>query len=99
MLTTALFADTKPVMKAVIELSAGDKGNVTFPHEKHQKAVKDCMSCHNLFPQKTNAISDLMKQGKLQKKQVMTMCLACHRTMGATGAKTGPTLCSQCHKK
>jgi cytochrome c553 len=97
--TSFLSAADKPAMKAVIDIPAGEKGNVNFPHAKHQKAVENCMTCHNLFPQKDNGITELMKQGKLQKKQVMNMCLTCHKSMVAKGAKTGPTACMQCHKK
>ncbi len=87
------------VGKEVIELSGRDKGNIAFPHEKHQKAVKDCMICHSLFPKKMGVISDMITDGKLQDKQVMNQCLACHRDMKNTGEKTGPTSCLQCHKK
>ena len=97
-LNTAALANEK-VIKEVFELSAGDKGDITFPHNKHQKALKDCTICHNLFPKKTGAITEMITNGKLQKKQVMDHCLACHRKMKNDGEKTGPTSCSQCHKK
>ena len=95
----AFSAEKEKVIKAVIELTAGNKGDITFPHEEHRKVIKDCMTCHTLFPQKTGAISSQMAAGKLQKKQVMNHCLACHRSMKAENKKTGPTSCAQCHKK
>jgi tRNA(Ile2) C34 agmatinyltransferase TiaS len=93
-----VFAGDPPAGKKVIEIPAGERGVVTLPHETHQKALKDCMKCHSLFPQKANAITEMMASGKLQKKQVMGMCLACHRSMKSAGTKTGPTACNQCHK-
>ncbi|MBU3947656.1 MAG: cytochrome c family protein [Proteobacteria bacterium] len=97
-LNTAYCADEK-VIKEFVEISGGEKGNITFPHEKHQKTLKDCMICHNLFPKKTGVIAEMITDGKLQKKQVMNHCLACHREMKKTGEKTGPTSCFQCHNK
>lgn len=86
-------------MKPVVVLKAGNKGDVTFPHEKHQKALTDCMACHTMYPQKIDGISGEMKAGKIQKKQVMGHCLTCHRSMKAENKKTGPTSCNECHKK
>lgn len=93
------FSDQAKTIKAVIELVAGDKGDVTFPHEKHRKAIEDCMICHKMYPQKPESISGEMKAGRIQKKQVMTSCLSCHRSMKAENKKTGPTSCNECHKK
>ena len=93
------FSDQVKSIKAVIELGAGDKGDVTFPHEKHRKSIEDCMICHKMYPQKLESISGEMKAGKIQKKQVMTSCLSCHRSMKAENKKTGPTSCNECHKK
>ncbi len=94
----AYSSDGKAI-KAMIELKAGNKGDVTFPHEKHRKAIEDCMTCHKMYPQKTDAISGEMKTGKIQKKQVMGHCMGCHRGMKAENKMTGPTSCNDCHKK
>lgn len=93
------FSDQSKGVKSVIELTAGNKGNVTFPHEKHHKVVPDCQTCHAMYPQKTNGISNDIKAGKLQKKQAMGHCLSCHRANKAENKKSGPTSCNECHKK
>ena len=93
------FTGNDPVGKAVLELTAGEKGDVTFPHKTHQTVLGDCMACHTLFPQKAGVIREMIKDGKLKKKQVMNHCLACHREKLKEGVKAGPTSCSQCHKK
>jgi len=36
-----------------MELFGGEKGNVPFPHHKHQEVLKDCNICHADFPQKS----------------------------------------------
>lgn len=92
------FTDGEPMGKAVIDITAGNKGNVTFPHHTHQIVLGDCTACHNLFPQKAGAIQLMITERKLTQKQVMNQCLACHRDKGKAGVKTGPTSCSKCHK-
>ena len=84
---------------ADIRIFAGDKGDVPFPHLKHQTALVDCNKCHNLFPQTTASIQEYQKNGKLKKKQVMDQCRECHRIMAEAGQKTGPTSCAKCHQK
>lgn len=91
------FTDSGPIGKAVIEIFGGKKGNVTFPHHTHQKALGDCNLCHHLFPQKKGAIQEMITQRTLIQKQVMNNCLACHRDKRKQGVKAGPTSCSQCH--
>lgn len=88
-----------PVGKAVIELTAGKKGDVTFPHQTHQKTLGDCQVCHTLFPMEKGAIQLMITQRKLKQKQAMTHCMTCHRAKRKEGVKSGPTSCSQCHKK
>jgi cytochrome c2 len=96
---TMAFSEQEKTIKPVIAITAGDKGDVTFPHEKHRKAIEDCMACHKLYPQKTDSINSEKKAGKIKDKQVMGTCLACHRSMKAENKKTGPTSCGDCHKK
>jgi hypothetical protein len=69
----------------VIELPAS-KGNVSFPHLKHQESLKDCTKCH------TTAAG-----GKIEgfgKDIAHNTCKKCHTDSGK-----GPTSCSACHKK
>jgi hypothetical protein len=42
MLVNAAYSENEPMGKAVIELPAGKKGDITFPHGKHQQTLKDC---------------------------------------------------------
>ncbi|MFH2047138.1 MAG: multiheme c-type cytochrome [Pseudomonadota bacterium] len=94
-----IFPENGKAVKEVFELSGGDRGSIDFPHEKHEKAVKDCMTCHDMFPKKIGAIFEMKSNGKLQTKQAMDYCIKCHREMKKTGEKTGPTSCSKCHDK
>lgn len=83
-----------------MELSGGEKGNVPFPHHRHQEVLKDCNICHADFPQTAGSIDKLKAEGKLQKKQIMNKhCTACHKDKQKAGEKTGPLTCSQCHQK
>ena len=81
-------------------ISSGNQGDVKFPHHQHQEALKDCMRCHDLYPQQAGSIQDLKQKGTLVQKQVMNkQCLNCHRSKKDAGEKTGPVSCSQCHTK
>jgi len=85
---------------AQISLDGGDTGPVPFPHLRHQQALKDCMACHETFPQAKGAIAQLKAQGTLQPKQVMNkLCTACHKRNKAAGKVAGPITCTQCHHK
>ncbi|MGD8366354.1 MAG: cytochrome c3 family protein [Desulfobacterales bacterium] len=82
-------------------LEGGSRGEVPFPHRRHQEALEDeCRSCHDLFPQKKGSIETLKAEGKLEPKQVMNkLCTNCHRKYRREGIEAGPTTCSQCHHK
>lgn len=82
-----------------ITLDGGRKGDVQFPHRKHQNTLGDCNICHDIFPQKLGVIKELKNDGKLQKKQVMNHCRSCHRRLAKQGKKAGPTSCKRCHSK
>ena len=83
-----------------IELEGGKRGNVPFPHWRHQEKLGDCQICHSTFPQELGAIEDLKKQGKLKKKYVMNKhCTKCHKQKRKAGQQSGPTTCSKCHIK
>jgi len=84
-----------------LTLKGGNMGNIAFPHQQHQTALKnDCKACHDMFPQKPGVIEKYKAEKKLKKKQVMNKkCLKCHRAKKKEGVKTGPTSCSQCHNK
>ena len=81
-------------------LDGGKRGNVLFPHHRHQNFLVDCNICHSRFPQEKGSIDKLKSEGKLKKKHVMTkLCTKCHKEKKAAGEKSGPTKCSQCHIK
>ena len=83
----------------VMALSGGNLGNVSFPHHRHQEALGDCNSCHNLFPQTAGAIQELNRQDKLKKKEVMSQCTKCHKELASSDKKGGPVKCKECHQK
>ena len=78
-------------------LTGGQRGNVSFPHARHQTVLKDCNFCHHLFPQKKGSIQALIGEGKMKKRAVMLECQGCHRKMKKTLLKAGPISCSGCH--
>ncbi len=81
-------------------LNGGRKGDIDFPHLRHQESLTNCMICHNMFPQKAGVIDTHKAEGKLKSKQVMNkLCISCHRAMDRDGKTTGPTSCSKCHVK
>ncbi len=83
-----------------MQLFGAKKGNISFPHHKHQETLTDCKVCHDAFPQTAGSIEKLKAEGKLKKKQVMnTQCVKCHKGKKRAGEKTGPTSCSKCHQK
>ena len=82
-----------------IMIDAAKKGEVSFPHKRHQDALTDCNKCHTLFPKEKGSIRKGITEGRLDKKQVMTYCRNCHKEMADAGEKTGPTSCSKCHPK
>lgn len=81
-----------------IILYGGITGKVPFPHETHQKVVKDCKICHESYPQRVGAIHDLVKKEKLRAREIMThQCIKCHREKNAAGETAGPVSCKKCH--
>jgi len=85
---------------ANIELNAGKRGDVPFPHRQHQDQLGDCKICHSVFPQKSGSITELKAEGKLKKKYVMNkLCTKCHKEKKRAGQKSGPTTCTKCHIK
>ena len=85
---------------ADISLEGGTRGNVPFPHQKHQDTLKDCSVCHDVFPQSPGAIEALKAEEKLKKKQVMNkLCTKCHKAEKKAGKPSGPTTCKTCHIK
>ena len=101
-LGTALVVAAADTEKGAEEMTlvGGEKGDVWFPHRKHQDNLGDCKICHDLFPQTPGIIEKQKAEGALKKKQVMNKkCLACHRKMKKAGEPTGPTSCNKCHHK
>ena len=85
---------------ADIVLTGGKRGNVPFPHHRHQNELVDCNICHDVFPQQKGAIDRLKQEGSLKPKTVMNkQCTKCHREKRRAGEKSGPITCKQCHVK
>ena len=82
-----------------IVLQGGSRGNVTFPHGRHQGIDVDCRPCHEMFAKKAQIIDTMKGDETLKKKDVMNMCKNCHKDLTAQGQKAGPVKCSGCHKK
>lgn len=100
MLAGAVFAWAGQQGAEKISMEGGRLGNVTLPHWQHQATLKDdCASCHNLFPQKANAVEEMKEKGKLKKKQVMNQCIACHKARKDASQAAGPVSCRACHVK
>lgn len=85
---------------AEMTMGGGERGEVWFPHQQHQKTLGDCNLCHDLFPQVSGSIEKQKVEGVLKQKQVMNKkCIACHRKMKKAGQASGPVSCKNCHKK
>ncbi|KPA16593.1 cytochrome c, class III family protein [Candidatus Magnetomorum sp. HK-1] len=84
-----------------LSLDGGKRGNVSFPHRVHQKALADdCNVCHQIFPQKSGSIKQMKADKKLKSKEVMNKhCISCHKKLKRKNKPHGPTSCSQCHEK
>lgn len=95
--TAAMAAEVQKKGAEEIRIDGGKKGDIDFPHRKHQNALSDCKICHDIFPQQPGIIKDLKGKGQLNKKQVMKHCRGCHRNMAKAGKKAGPTSCKKCH--
>ena len=80
-------------------LSGGNRGEVAFPHGRHQAILVDCMPCHDLYPKEAQILDKMKADGKLKKKDAMNMCKKCHKDLAKKGQKAGPTSCKGCHKK
>ncbi len=73
------------------------KGDIAFPHQKHQKALNDCNLCHKMYPKEKGVIARLKDAGKLEPKSVMKACIGCHRDRLEGKLSAGPTSCAKCH--
>jgi len=79
-------------------LEGGTKGEIPFPHYRHQEILGNCTVCHKLFMQKSGSVENLKAKGVLKKKQVMNkLCIKCHRAERKAGKPHGPTTCTKCH--
>jgi hypothetical protein len=84
----------------MIDIQTGGKGLVPFPHGEHQDLLKNCMVCHQWFPQQKEGILKLKGEGRLGKMQIMKdLCIQCHKDTRKAGKESGPESCSQCHSK
>ncbi len=83
-----------------ITVDGGSKGKIAFPHKFHQDELKECMLCHDAFPQEPGVINKMKKNKDLKRKQVMKkVCLKCHKEYKKDGKEHGPIKCNGCHVK
>ena len=100
LLSAAVSAAVMEAGPADLLIDGGERGGVQFPHQRHQTVLGDCNICHDLFPQKSGSIRELINKNELGKKQVMNdHCIKCHRESKNAGKAAGPTTCSKCHIK
>ena len=100
LLSTAVTAAVMETGPTDLLIDGGERGKVPFPHQRHQTILADCNTCHDLFPQRSGSIKELIEKNELGKKQVMNdHCIKCHRERKKAGEATGPTTCSKCHVK
>ena len=85
--------------QAVMNLEGGSLGDVSFPHQKHQKVISKCDACHGLFPKEKGIIQKNIAEKKLKKKKVMGQCVDCHKERATDNKMVGPVKCKGCHKK
>lgn len=72
---------------------SNNKGDVTFPHVRHQGMFPDCTTCHHngIEAPKCTGCHD-GKAGVADAKKIFhARCKGCHRKAG------GPTKCKECH--
>ena len=48
-----------------ISIYGGSRGDVPFPHRAHQDRLKDCNTCHAVFPQETDGIKKMSNRAGL----------------------------------
>ena len=83
---------------ADIQIYGGSRGTIPFPHRIHQERLSNCKTCHAFFPQESQSLAKLKKNGQMKPKKVMNkLCLKCHKAEKKAGNKAGPTKCSKCH--
>jgi hypothetical protein len=83
---------------ANMKIDGGSRGSIPFPHRTHQDKIGDCKTCHAVFPQESQSLAKLKKNGQMKPKAVMNkLCVKCHKAEKKAGNKAGPTTCSKCH--
>ena len=94
--TIGLAMDNKGA--ANMQIYGGSRGAVPFPHRIHQDKIGDCKTCHAVFPQESQSLTKLKKNGQMKPKEVMNkLCVKCHKAEKKAGNNAGPTTCSKCH--
>ena len=96
--TNTSFAEQSQGAESML-LKGGSRGDIHFPHGRHQGVTVDCMPCHGPLPKEAQVLDKMKGEGKLEKKQIMNMCKGCHKELASKGQKAGPTSCRGCHKK
>lgn len=94
-------------IKEVIEYNP-PYGKVILTHKKHAETYKiDCLKCHHDWKpgQATGKLCKDCHKAKTEGKAISAKeafhknCKGCHDELKKAGKTTGPTGCTQCHKK
>ncbi|MGA1842231.1 MAG: cytochrome c3 family protein [bacterium] len=82
-------------------------GPVHFGHRDHIESGIDCQKCHhewevNSYDMPLSCVTchgrDRAGDAVSLRTAFMKQCLGCHIITGPDGNKTGPTICTSCHK-
>jgi hypothetical protein len=82
-------------------------GPVHFDHREHIESGLDCQKCHhewveNSYDMPVPCITchgrDRVGDAVSLRTAFMKQCLGCHIIIGPDGNKTGPTICTSCHR-
>lgn len=101
------FSGLKSAPKEIIEYDP-PYGKVILTHKKHAEAYKiDCLKCHHDWKpaQTSGKLCKDCHKTKTEGKAISTKeafhknCKGCHDELKKAAKPTGPTGCTQCHKK
>lgn len=70
-------------------------GNVTFPHQRHERIAANCETCHHMGVAAGSCITchNQNPEAPKAKDAFHRLCKGCHAD------KRGPSGCKDCHKK
>lgn len=81
-----------PPVSVVLKSKLGD---VTFPHQRHERIVSNCETCHHMGVEAGGCSACHLSnpEAPKPKEAYHRLCKGCH------AEKRGPSGCKDCHKK